>query len=147
MIIDIKKTSELSSLELLEIIKARLEVFAVEQNIVYNDIDDKDLICTHIIIKDSKTSDIIAYSRVYLEDTYVSFGRFLVVSKYRDKGYAKKLIKEVINFCKVNYNNLEIIINAQVQVSKFYKDNGFEYLGSSFILEDIEHIKMSKKSE
>lgn len=146
MNIEIKKFEELTTFELYEILKLRAEVFVVEQNCIYNDIDNKDIKAFHILIKED--SEIIAYLRV-LEidnnDKEISFGRVLVSQKGRGKGYAKLIVKEAINFINKTWKEKAIAIEAQSYLQKFYESFGFNVTSDEFLEDGIPHIWMEKQ--
>ncbi|MFV0480881.1 MAG: GNAT family N-acetyltransferase [Campylobacteraceae bacterium] len=143
MKVDIKRFETLSKIELYEILKIRAEVFVVEQNCIYNDLDDKDLYSYHLTIKDD--SKIVAYMRIYEKsDNKISFGRVLVVFSGRGKGYAKKIINEAIVFIEKTWGKKSIVIEAQTYLQKFYKEFGFIAFSEEFLEDGILHIWMKR---
>ncbi|RXJ96193.1 GNAT family N-acetyltransferase [Malaciobacter molluscorum] len=139
----IKKFNELSNIELYEILRLRIEVFVVEQNCIYNDIDGIDIDSYHLLIKDN--SKIVAYLRVYQKSqSEVSFGRVLVSNSNRRKGYAKKIIEEVLVFIEKTYKNKTIVIEAQTYLQNFYEYFGFVIFSEEFLEDGIPHIMMKK---
>ncbi|AXX92883.1 GNAT family N-acetyltransferase [Malaciobacter molluscorum LMG 25693] len=139
----IKKFNELSNIELYEILRLRIEVFVVEQNCIYNDIDGIDIDSYHLLIKDN--SKIVAYLRVYQKSqNEVSFGRVLVSNSNRGKGYAKKIIEEVLVFIEKTYKNKTIVIEAQTYLQNFYECFGFVIFSEEFLEDGIPHIMMKK---
>ena len=96
----IKKFSELSTDEIYNILKLRSEVFVVEQNCVYQDIDDKDQKATHLFIE--KNNEIIAYTRIFKKGNYYeenpSIGRVVVSKKERGKNLGKEIMLNSIEF-------------------------------------------------
>ncbi|RXJ87186.1 GNAT family N-acetyltransferase [Arcobacter sp. CECT 8985] len=143
MKIQIKKFDELSNIELYELLRLRIEVFVVEQNCIYNDIDGKDLSSYHLLIKDN--SKIVAYLRVYEKsEKEVSFGRVVVSKNNRAKGYAKKIIEEVLLFIQKIWVDKTIIIEAQKYLQNFYESFGFVISSEEFLEDGIPHIMMKK---
>ena len=107
MNIEIKEFNELSTLELYEILQVREEVFIVEQNCIYKDLDNKDLTALHLILKEDL--EIIAYLRILktkVNSSEISFGRVLVTQKGRGKGYAKLIVNNAIQYIKKTYKKI-----------------------------------------
>ena len=143
MKIEIKKFNELTNTEIYNILKIRAEVFVVEQNCVYNDIDDKDLEAIHMFIKEG--SNIVAYLRVLKKyDEKISFGRVLVERNSRKKGYAIELISKALKLIYEKWPEKNIIIEAQSYLKKFYESFGFEAIKSEHIEDGIPHYWMEK---
>ena len=143
MKIEIKNFNELTNTEIYNILKIRAEVFVVEQNCVYNDIDDKDLEAIHMFIKEG--SNIVAYLRVLKKyDEKISFGRVLVERNSRKKGYAIELISKALNLINEKWPEKNIIIEAQSYLKKFYESFGFEAIKSEHIEDGIPHYWMEK---
>ncbi len=138
-----KEYSELSKEELHTILRLRLEVFVVEQNCPYQDIDNKDHKAIHIMgIKDN---EIIAYSRIFkAKDCYehASFGRVLVKKSERGLGYANELVQFTIDTMEKEFGSETIQISAQTYLKKFYKSHGFSAKGEAYLEDGIEHIDM-----
>ena len=137
----VKRFEELSLEELYEILKVRAEVFIVEQNCVYQDVDDKDKHSYHVYLKDD--TGIKAYLRVIdkgisFED--VSIGRVLTVN--RGCGLGKRIMLEGIKIAKEKMNAERIIIEAQSYAKEFYEKVGFKKVSDDFMMDGILHIKM-----
>lgn len=137
MEIKIKKFEELSNRELFEIFKLRSEVFVVEQECPYQDIDDIDLVSSHVCIWDQ--DQLIAVARTYEDKEFGHIGR--VLSKYRGSGLGKMLMKASIDFAKKEYKK-DINIEAQAYAKGFYEEFGFVQTSEEFLDVGIPHIKM-----
>jgi len=145
MEIEIKKFEDLSSLELYEILKMRVEVFIVEQKCVYNDLDNEDKNCFHLIAKDKK--EIVSYLRILKKSNQeISFGRVLVSRNERGKGYAKKIIEEAMSFINKKWKEKTIIIQAQSYLQNFYESFGFVAISDEFLEDAIPHIWMKHQA-
>lgn len=146
MTITVKTFEELSKTELYDILRFRSEVFVLEQNCVYQDIDKKDLNALHIIgVEDSQ---IVAYARVMDAGVYfteAAFGRVLVRENYRKLGYGHKITSASIAAIKEHFDADEIRISAQVYLITFYQSHGFETVGDRYLEEGIPHISMILK--
>lgn len=143
----IKKYKDLTIEELYNILKARNEVFVVEQNCPYQDCDGKDKQAYHLFFEDN--GDVIAYSRILnkgISYDEVSIGRFLVLRKYRGKGLAKEMLVKAIEFIEESLNEKAIRISGQVYIKDFYKSFGFEEVSDIYLEDDIPHVEMLYKS-
>lgn len=138
MKIFVKKFGELTSLDLYEILRLRVDVFVVEQACPYPEIDGKDLDAIHIYFKNC--DQILAYSRLYEEDGKVHLGR--VIAKKRRQGYGSLILKEAIKVAEKIYQAKEIHIEAQTYAKSLYEKAGFAQISQPFFLDGIEHVKM-----
>lgn len=137
----VKRFDELFIDELYEILKVRSEVFVVEQNCVYQDMDDKDKYSYHIYLKED--GKIKAYLRLIDKGKSfeeVSIGRVLTLD--RGKGYANVILEEAIKIAKEKMNADKIKIEAQTYAKKMYEKFGFKQVSDEFLEDGIEHIQM-----
>lgn len=138
-----KKTfQELTTDELYELLRVRSEVFVVEQNCVYQDLDYDDQKAIHLWLTEG--GKIVALARVCPAATHmkeVSIGR--VITTERGKGYGKQIMINAIHSA-VEYLNATVIdIEAQENAKGFYEQVGFKQSSGTFILDGIPHIKMT----
>ncbi|MCS4300982.1 GNAT family N-acetyltransferase [Chryseobacterium sp. BIGb0232] len=139
----IKSFEELSTLELYNILKLRSEIFIIEQNCVYQDIDDKDLKCHHLMCL--VDGNLAGYTRIVPHGlTYedASIGRVVIGSDYRGLGLGKQLMENSIKGCQDILKESKIRISAQLYLLKFYNALGFKEVGSSYDEDGIPHIEM-----
>ena len=140
----IKNFSELSTEEIYNILKLRSEVFVVEQNCVYQDIDEKDQKAIHIFIQ--KNNEIIAYTRIFKKGDYYeenpSIGRVVVSKKERGKNLGKEIMTESIEFIKKEMEGRKIELSAQKYLDKFYKELSFYSEGEDYLEDGIPHQRM-----
>ncbi|WP_130806356.1 GNAT family N-acetyltransferase [Senegalia massiliensis] len=139
----IKTYDELTKDELYEILKKRIDVFVVEQNCPYDEIDNRDKDSYHIFFK--KDKDIIAYLRVLepgisFED--VSIGRVLVDKNQRGNGLAIEMMDKAIDFIINNLRYDIIRISAQEYLISFYENLGFKKVSNVYLEDDIPHVEM-----
>jgi len=142
---EVKSFSELSTKELYAILQLRSEVFVVEQNCVYQDIDGKDDKALHIL--GTKNNTLIAYTRIFNSGDYFkesSIGRVLVKENQRKFSYGNNLMDFSIKTIEKEYNTSLIKIGAQTYLKKFYKSHGFKKIGEEYIEDGIPHIYMIK---
>ena len=144
--ISIKSFNKITSNELYELLALRSEVFVVEQDCVYQDIDGKDQKALHVIGK--KDEKIVAYTRLFNKRDYfstTSIGRVVVKKSERKYGYGHDIIKASIQAIKDHYNETTIAISAQVYLKKFYEQHSFEKKGEEYLEDGIPHIKMIRE--
>ena len=140
-----KSWEKLTKEEIEEIFIIRSKVFVVEQNCVYQDIDNNDQKAIHVFGKNN--NKIIAYSRAFNEGKFfkeASFGRALVDKKFRGKGIGTQLINETIRIMKEKWPNKKIKISAQAHLSKLYQKHGFKPKGEEYLEDGIPHVAMYK---
>ena len=140
----IKNFSELSTEEIYKILKLRSEVFVVEQNCVYQDIDEKDQKAVHLFLE--KNNEIMAYTRIFKKGDYYeenpSIGRVVVSKKERGKKLGKEIMIKSINFIKKELKERKIELSAQKYLDKFYKDLDFYSEGEDYLEDGIPHQRM-----
>lgn len=145
MIFILKKFQELSIQELYQLLQLRSEVFVVEQNCVYQDIDGKDEKALHLL--GIFENDIVAYVRIFKPGDYfeeASIGRVVVKQKYRDRKWGYDLMHEAIAATKSELNETNITISAQLYLQKFYENLGFVKTSEVYLEDDIEHVQMKR---
>ena len=121
---------ELNIQELYQILRLRSEVFVVEQDCVYQDLDNKDQISVHVF--QNEKDEIVAYTRIFKSGDYYknpSIGRVVVSKKNRGKELGKKIMIYSIEYIKNNLKGKKIELSAQKYLDKFYKDLGFYKTG------------------
>jgi ElaA protein len=140
-----KLFNELNSSELYKLLQLRSMIFVVEQNCIYQDIDDKDLSSIHILVY--YKNKLIGYARCcppglsYPEAS--SIGRVLIHPEYRSNKWAYVLMKKSIAICEKHFTNYKIYISAQLYLQKFYEKCGFEGISDVYKEDGIPHIKMA----
>lgn len=143
--IRIKRFEALTTNELYAILRLRSEVFVVEQDCVYQDLDDKDKKARHVIGWYDNT--IVAYTRIFDVKLYfneASIGRVVVDQTYRSKGFGIDIMNASINAIKKYYNQTQIKISAQTYLIKFYNNLGFKEQGKPYLEDGIPHTEMIK---
>ena len=139
----LKSFQELSRDELYAILRLRSEVFVVEQDCVFLDLDDKDQLCHHL---SGWNGDIlVAYSRLVppgLSYTECSIGRVVTSPGERKRGTGKALMQKSIEEVYNIYGPGPIRLGAQHYLKKFYESFGFWQTGPVYLEDGIEHIEM-----
>jgi len=146
MEITTKTFKELTKEELYELLSLRCQVFVVEQNCAYQDLDNKDQKALHVIGK--KADKIVAYTRVFKPGDYFknpSIGRVLVEESSRKSSLGKDIMLASMDTIKRLFKNSTIELSAQTYLKKFYRDLGFIENGKEYLEDGIVHIHMIKK--
>jgi ElaA protein len=141
----IKRFNELSTQELYSILQLRSEVFVVEQNCVYQDIDGKDQKALHLFAEINKIT--VAYARLFKPNDYfenASIGRVIVKLSHRHLKLGHELMREAIAGIFTHFGETQITISAQLYLQKFYESHGFVTTSNVYLEDDIEHIEMKK---
>ena len=140
--IDVRQTNELTPRELVTIFKERTRVFVVEQTCYYQEVDDEDYQCVHVRILDDQTNELMAYARIMPKKDSVTFGRVLVVEKFRRQGLGNQLLKAVLDYISTHFPGLDVEIEAQAYLTKFYGSFGFKQTSEIYLLDNIPHCQM-----
>ena len=141
----IKSFSDLTKEELYNILSLRSEVFIVEQNCAYQDIDQKDQFALHVFLK--KNNQIIAYTRIFKPNDYFeysSIGRVVVLKKERASKIGSQIMSFSIKKIEEIFNETKIKISAQKYLISFYEKLGFKSIGEEYLEDGIPHIAMIK---
>lgn len=143
MVIDVnfisKSFGELSKEELYEILKARAQIFIVEQGMRCQDLDDMDFVAWHFFLEED--GKILAYLRAFYDESLdaVKIGRVLSIT--HGQGLGAKLMKFAMGEIKKNKDQ-KIYVNSQKQAAGFYEKMGFKAVSDEFLEEGVIHIKM-----
>ncbi|MEO6346962.1 MAG: GNAT family N-acetyltransferase [Aquaticitalea sp.] len=143
--IKIKTFKQLSIDELYAILQLRSEIFVVEQNCVYQDLDYKDQKAMHIL--GFKNKKLVAYTRIFKSGDYLenaSIGRVVVKQNERKHRYGYDIMNASMEAVKKHYDATTIQISAQVYLKKFYNNLGFKAVGKSYLEDGIPHVGMLK---
>jgi len=140
----IKSFDELNKNELYDLLKLRSEVFVVEQNCVYQDIDHKDIKGSHFFAHNG--TDLIAYLRVIelgvFYPNHISIGRVVVKQTHRNKKFGNEILVKAIDFCRKKFPKTPIKISAQTHLKAFYNQFGFEFKGEAYLEDGVPHCAM-----
>lgn len=139
----IKTFEELTNNELYGLLKARVDVFIVEQECAYQEIDNIDQKAIHYFAE--VDGEIAALVRILPRNTTyeeVAIGRVLVVEKFRGTGLAKELMNRAISFVQEEWKEEEIKIQAQTYLQSFYESLGFKQVSVVYEEDEIPHIDM-----
>ena len=146
MEVAVKTFDQLTTEELYQILRLRSEVFVVEQDCVYQDVDNKDQKALHII--GTKKGEIVAYTRIFKPGDYfnnVSIGRVVVSQDQRKYGLGKRIMQASLAAIDQRFPNQPIEISAQSYLLKFYTELGFKVTGEEYLEDGIPHRRMLKE--
>ncbi len=139
----VKSYTQLNLQELYAVLQLRAEVFVVEQNCVYQDLDGKDSLAHHVL--GQATDKLVAYSRIFAPGTYfkeASIGRVVVSPSARGLGYGKDIMNASIKAVANQFGTQNIRLSAQCYLHQFYSDLGFVPKGKEYLEDGIPHIAM-----
>lgn len=144
----LKKFDDLTPAELYAILRLRSEVFVVEQNCVFLDMDNKDQACYHLMAWQNEK--LAGYTRLVppgISYDLPSIGRVVTSSFVRNKGAGKLLMQKSIEEIYYLFGKTSIQIGAQLYLKKFYEVFGFVQTSDIYDEDGIEHIEMIRDSE
>jgi len=142
MRLEVKAWDQLSRKEINDIFSLRSEVFVVEQECIYQDIDGKDEKADHVLL--IINNELVGYTRVFNKNIYfkeASFGRAVVKKNYRGEGYGHLLVEKSLEHLKTNKQS-PIKISAQSHLKEFYSSHGFVAKGEEYMEDGIPHTAM-----
>jgi ElaA protein len=145
--IEIKHFSACTKFEMYGLLRLRSEVFVVEQDCVYQDLDTKDLDAYHVIMK-SNSDEIIATARILkpgVSYPEVSIGRVCTSKKIRQQGKGVELMNATLAFIDQHWPSTECVISAQVYLQRFYESLQFIAEEEVYLEDGIPHIQMRRK--
>lgn len=138
--------SSLSALDVHDILKLRQDVFIVEQDCAFHDIDGRDPSCSHLLARIEKDDkELVAYLRIVPPGDYfneIALGRIITAQSVRGTGIGSQLIERGIQIVEEDYGALDIRISAQAHLEKYYNKFGFQKAGEPFDEDGIMHIEM-----
>ena len=143
-----KHFSELSALEYHHILFLRTEVFVVEKNCPYQEVDEKDVVAFHLFGL-NKNKEVVAVTRILPQGVSykeVSIGRVAIKKIYRGTGLAHELMLESFAALENIYGKQPVRISAQEYLVKYYSAHGFKQVGEMYLEDDIPHVEMLKEA-
>ena len=141
-----KTFNELSVQELYAILRLRSEVFVVEQNCVFQDMDNKDQSCYHLMGWENNV--LVAYTRLVppgISYEMASIGRVITSQSARGSGIGKLLMEKSIDEAQGLFGKTPIKIGAQLYLREFYQSLGFVQSSDVYDEDGIDHIEMIRQ--
>ena len=137
-----KHFEELTTYELYALLKSRAEIFVVEQNCIYQDLDDKDYQSLHVYYE--KDGKILAYLRAFWKEKgVIQVGRVLTLE--HGIGLGGKLLHDGLEVIKKQYKPEKVFLEAQCYAIGFYEREGFCVCSEEFLEDGIPHVQMELK--
>ena len=136
-----KLFNELSGGEVYKIVRARQEIFLMEQNIICRDFDGVDYDALHCYLWEN--GRVVAYMRAFMVGGEIHLGRFLTVR--HGEGLGRRLMEESLPVVKERFNSDKISFHAQKHAEGFYQKLGFVTVSDVFLEEGIEHVEMRNR--
>ncbi len=137
------RLSDLSALQVHQLLQARTSVFVIEQQCIYLDADEYDLVAWHLIAwagdKIAACLRVIGPGEKYAE---ASIGRVLTRSEYRGTGLGKQLMSEGLQRLSAQFPETNVRISAQAYLQRFYESFGFAVSSAPYLEDDIPHVEM-----
>ena len=139
--------NELSTEDLYRVLQLRAEVFLVEQDCAYQDVDGYDQEALHVMgqLSGADEAQLVSYSRLLPPGTKydgASIGRVITKKSIRGSGVGKALMLSSLAFCRQHWTGKGITISAQAYLQKFYIELGFETVSEPYDEDRIPHIRM-----
>ncbi len=140
----VKSFQELSLEEFHDIIALRIQIFIIEQNCPYQEVDGKDKLAHHLFFK-NETDEIIAVTRILpqgISYEEVAIGRVVVHEDYRGTGLGSQLMSDSMNFVRDKYGEVPVRLSAQKHLENYYGNHGFKSTGKEYLEDGIPHVEM-----
>lgn len=147
---------ELTSLEVYQLARLRINVFVLEQRCPYAELDGRDIepATVHVFAKAKNTP--VAYARILLpaefeqvdkrsEPEAIYIGRVVVAKPHRQRGVARSLMQRVLALCENRHPASDQALSAQVQVKGFYMSLGFNVCSNEYLEDGIAHVDMRRQ--
>lgn len=144
--VQLKSWAELGKTELYQLLQLRSEIFVVEQECAYQDVDGQDSDALHLLATNEQQV-LVAYARLY--DTqidgkdFVAIGRVCTDKSFRGRGISRQLMEQAMSYIDSNLK-LPITLSAQLYLENFYQSLGFKTISEPYLEDDIPHIRMIK---
>lgn len=141
----VKKFGEMSVEELYQVLRLRSEVFVVEQDCPYLDLDNADQQALHLL--GLTTEGLAAYTRLFapgVKSDMASIGRVVTAAFARGTGLGRRLMERSITEVETQWGRVPIRISAQQYLQKFYESLGFVQKSDIYLEDNIPHIEMVK---
>lgn len=142
----IKTFQQLTTNELYDILKLRIDVFVVEQACPYPDLDNLDKHPKTLHLFGYHDKKIVSYLRVLPENTsyteYISIGRVVISEDVRGKRLGHLMLEKALEVCELTYQNKPIKISAQAHLEGYYQQHGFKRVTDIYLEDNIPHVAM-----
>lgn len=126
-------------------LQLRSEVFVVEQNCVYQDLDNLDQVSLHVLVYEAQT--LVACARIVAANEKcpnMSIGRVIVAATHRKRDLGHALLQHCIQEIEARFGKQKIVLSAQAHLQNFYKKHNFAPQGAIYLEDGIPHIHMER---
>lgn len=137
--------NELTTTQLYELLRLRVDVFVVEQTCPYPELDGNDMKSGVHHLIGVKGNHIVACARLLPAGTTyenVSIGRVATKASERGNQLGHQLLTQALYHCHVLWPNQIIDIGAQEHLTPFYQQHGFQVISEMYLEDDIPHVDM-----
>ncbi len=144
--VKVKKYPDLSLNEFHDIIALRIEIFVIEQDCPYQELDGKDKLAFHLFYEYG--GKIVGTTRILppgISYDEVAIGRVVIHADYRGSGMGKKIMEDSMAFVKEEFGDVAVRLSAQKHLEKYYGNHGFVGTGKEYLEDGIPHIEMLYK--
>ncbi|WP_244624899.1 GNAT family N-acetyltransferase [Rhizobium daejeonense] len=145
-IVDVRRLEQFSAIELYDMLKMRVDVFVVEQECAYPELDGNDLECLHLRLMNGP--ELLACARLWRPqaDANPRIGRVAVSPGHRGKRLGEALMREAIVECEKAYPDESIELSAQAHLQRFYASFGFKPISGEYVEDNIPHVDMLRNA-
>jgi ElaA protein len=144
MELSVKRYSDLSVDEFHDILQLRIAVFVVEQNCPYQELDNKDKLSFHLMLR-NENGKLLGVTRILPQNVSypeVSIGRVASDTTSRGQGIGQEIMSKSLEFIQQKFGHVSVRISAQKYLLKFYESFGFFSTGKEYLEDDIPHVEM-----
>lgn len=147
--------AQLTTSQLYDLLKLRIDIFVVEQNCPYPDLDgnehELDRHAQTIHLLGYQEGELVAYLRILAKGQsyadYISIGRVVTKTSARGSGLGHQLLQQALELCQQHYPKESIKISAQEHLANYYQQHGFKQVSEMYLEDNIPHIAMLKVYE
>lgn len=140
---DVTQLNGMDVLLLHDVLRLRVDVFVVEQQCAYAELDGLDAEATHVVGR-TAGGEVVAYCRILppQEGGLPHIGRVVVAARHRGQGHGKEVVREALAVVRLHYGTVRCAMAAQAHLQKFYEGLGFTVRGEAYPLDGIPHVDM-----
>ncbi len=145
----LKTFDQLTNLELYQIIKLRVDIFVVEQDCPYSDLDNKDLAEGALHLFAEQDGQVVCYTRILPPGVSYpnmpSLGRVVTHASVRGSGVGHEMLERCVAELDQRWPNKVCHISAQAHLQHYYARQGFVAVGEGYLEDNIPHIGMERQ--
>lgn len=134
---------DLSLRQLYNILKLRVDVFVVEQNCPYPELDNEDEEAIHLFVEEE--GEVASYIRIITNQVKTRIGRVVTHKNHRGNGLSSNLMEEAMRYLKEHYSAKSIMLSSQEHLQHFYGKFGFVPMSEMYLEDGIPHVDMEYK--